>query len=318
MNNLRSKALATLLLFSIPFIGSCKNFAASDSLGTGDFFETLRSTEKGDGVLQKIVIPPTPKQASFAGEEVPLQYFDVRESLEREIITITHWHSSLIYIMQLAGRHKPLVDKILEEEGLHPDFFYLCVAESSLQPVSSPANAKGYWQFLASTGKEYGLEINSQVDERYNWEKSTRAACKYLKKAYEKYGTWTLAAASYNVGMANIDARIGYQSIKDYYNMQLPLETARYIYRAIALKTIMNNPETYGFYISKEHIYKPIECKEVIVKGRIDNWSTFAAKHNTTFKMIKMLNEWIRSNSLENKYGKTYKVLVPAEGSREE
>ena len=138
-----------------------------------------------------------------------------------------------------------------------------------------------------------------------------------MKKAYEKYGTWTLAAASYNVGMANIDSRIGYQSLKNYYDMQLPLETARYIYRAVALKTIMNNPEAYGFYINKDQLYKPIECKEVIVKESIANWSDFAAKHNTNFKMIKMLNEWIRSNKLDNKYGKTYKVLVPIEGARE-
>ena len=262
-------------------------------------------------------MPPMPEAASFAGEEVPLQYFDVRESLQREMVVITHWHGSLMYIMQLAGRYQKRIEKILEEEGLHPDFFYLCVAESSLQPASSPAGAKGYWQFLAATGKEYGLEINSQVDERYNWEKSTRAACKYLKKAYAKYGTWTLAAASYNVGMANIDERIGYQKIKNYYDMQLPLETARYVFRAVAFKTIMNNPEKYGFYLSESDIYKPIELKEVKVSGPIANWSDFAAKHNTSFKMIKMFNEWIRSNRLENKYNKTYKVLVPVEGARE-
>jgi hypothetical protein len=268
-------------------------------------------------VEQKIVMPPIPEKASFAGEDVPLQNFDVRESLQREMVTITHWHGSLMYIIQLAGRYQGMIEKILEEEGLHPDFFYLCVAESSLQPSSSPAGAKGYWQFLASTGKEYGLEINSQVDERYNWEKSTRAACKYIKKAYAKYGTWTLAAASYNVGMANIDDRIGYQNIKNYYDMQLPLETARYVFRAIAFKTIMNNPEKYGFYLSEGEIYKPVELKEVKVTGPIANWSDFAAKHNSNFKMIKMFNEWIRSNRLENKYGKTYKVLIPVEGARQ-
>ncbi|MBR5856345.1 MAG: lytic transglycosylase domain-containing protein [Bacteroidales bacterium] len=301
---MRNFIFTLLLLF--PFITCCANGNGADTL-----------LNDNDGVFQKIVIPPMPQEASFAGEEMPLDYFDVYESLQRELITITHWHGSFIYIMQLAGRHQAFVEKILKEEGMHPDFFYLCVAESSLQPTSSPANAKGYWQFLATTGKEFGLEIGQQVDERYNWEKSTRAACKYLKKAYEKYGTWTLAAASYNVGMANIDSRIGYQSLKNYYDMQLPLETARYIYRAVALKTIMNNPEAYGFYINKDQLYKPIECKEVIVKESIANWSDFAAKHNTNFKMIKMLNEWIRSNKLDNKYGKTYKVLVPIEGARE-
>ena len=307
--------LFTLLLV-FPFITCCANGTGRDTL-MNNMSNNLSGSGNEDGVLQKIVIPPMPKEASFAGEEMPLDLFDVYESLQRELVTITHWHGSFIYIMQLAGRHQAFVEKILEEEGMHPDFFYLCVAESSLQPTSSPANAKGYWQFLATTGKEFGLEINSQVDERYNWEKSTRAACKYLKKAFEKYGTWTLAAASYNVGMANIDSRIGYQSLKNYYDMQLPLETARYIYRAVALKTVMNNPQAYGFYIDKDQLYKPIECKEVIVKGAVANWSDFAAKHNTNFKMIKMLNEWIRSNRLDNKYGKTYKVLVPVEGARE-
>ena len=309
--HLFKKNLLLALLLALPFMACSAGNCGTDTL-------TNNLSGRESGVYQKIVIPPMPQKASFAGEEVPLKYFDVRESLERELITITHWHGSFLYIMQLAGRHRDIVDRVLKEEGLHPDFFYLCVAESSLQPATSPANAKGYWQFLSSTGKEYGLEINSQVDERYNWEKSTRAACKYLKKAYEKYGTWTLAAASYNIGMSNIDSRIGYQSLKNYYDMQLPLETARYIYRAIALKTIMDNPKAYGFYIEKDQLYKPIECKEVIVKGSIVNWSDFAAKHNTNFKMIKMLNEWIRSNHLDNKYGKTYKVLVPVEGAREQ
>ena len=307
------KLLTFILCLCSPLIVCCSNSSGADTTSTIQLFGTAQNT---NGVVQKIVLPPLPQKASFAGEETPLQYFDVRESLQREITTITHWHGSLMYIMQLAGRYQKMVEKILKEEGLHPDFFYLCVAESSLQPVISPAGANGYWQFLTSTGKEYGLEINSQVDERYSWEKSTRAACKYIKKAYAKYGTWTLAAASYNIGMANIDERIGYQSIKDYYSMQLPLETARYVYRAIAFKTIMNNPQLYGFHLKESDKFKPIKCKEVVVNGSISNWSDFAAKHNTNFKMIKMLNEWIRSNRLDNKYKKSYTVLVPDEDAR--
>ncbi len=301
-----ARLLAVVILVVASFISCNACGDGGDSLGNGEF-------QNGQALVQKIMLPPMPQYADFATEEVPLHYFDVRESLLRELTTISHWHGSLLYIMQLAGRYQPMVVKILEEEGLHPDFFYLCVAESSLQPQSSPAGARGYWQFLSGTGKEYGLEINSQVDERYSWEKSTRAACKYLKKAYEKYGTWTLAAASYNVGMANIDSRIGYQSIKNYYDMQLPLETARYLFRAVAFKIIMNNPEKYGFYLDEEEKYKPIEFEEVIVKGSVANWSDFAAEHNTNFKMIKMFNEWIRSNRLDNKYGKSYKVLIPKE-----
>ena len=299
------KLALTLLASLVWFYGYCQD---------SGFFSTLwgestaaQQTEN----IQNVVIPKLPAQADFAGERVPLEYFDVRESLQREMLIINYWHGSLSYIVQLSGRYEGMIRQILKEEGVPEDFFYLCVAESSLQPASSPAGAKGYWQFLSGTAKDYGLEVNSEVDERYNWEKATRAACKYFKKGYAKYGTWTLSAASYNVGMANIDSRIGYQSIKDYYDMQLPLETARYVYRAVAFKTIMNNLNEYGFNIAEEDKYKPIECKVVEVKGPIENWSDFARKHNTTFKMIKMCNEWIRSNKLTNKLNKTYQVLVP-------
>lgn len=271
------------------------------------------SVPQGQVPVQNVVIPKLPQEAYFAGERVPLEYFDVRESLQREMTIINYWHGSLSYIVQLSGRYKDLICKILKEEGVPEDFFYLCVAESSLQPVTSPANAKGYWQFLSGTAKDFGLEVSAQVDERYNWEKSTRAACKYFKKAYEKYGNWTLAAASYNVGMANIDSRIGYQSIDYYYDMQLPIETARYVYRAIAFKTIMNNLPAYGFNITEDDMYKPIEYKVVEVKGSVANWSEFARSHNTNFKMIKMFNEWIRSNHLNNPNCKTYKVWVPTQ-----
>ena len=280
----------------------------------GGFFSSLWSGSPNgqqEKPLQNVVIPKLPTEADFAGERVPLEHFDVRESLQREMTIINYWHGSLSYIVQLAGRYKDMICKILEEEGVPQDFFYLCVAESSLQPATSPAGTKGYWQFLSTTAKEYGLEVSSEVDERYNWEKATRAACKYFKKGYEKYGTWTLAAASYNVGMANINSRIGYQSIDNYYDMQLPLETARYVYRAVAFKIIMNNLPAYGFNISEEDKYKPIECKEVVVNGPVANWSDFARKHNSNFKMIKMCNKWIRSNKLTNTQRKSYKVLVP-------
>lgn len=284
-------------------------FCQNSGLFGGLWGDEEKQAEKAP--IQNVVIPKLPAEADFAGERVPLEYFDVRESLQREMTIINYWHGSLSYIVQLSGRYKDMICRILEEEGIPQDFFYLCVAESSLQPQTSPAGAKGYWQFLSGTAKDYGLEVGSEVDERYNWEKSTRAACKYFRKGYEKYGTWTLAAASYNVGMANIDSRIGYQSLKNYYDMQLPLETARYVYRAVAFKIIMNNLPEYGFNISEEDKYKPVECKVVEVGGPVANWSEFAREHNTNFKMIKMCNEWIRSNKLTNKYGKKYKVLVP-------
>lgn len=320
---MKTSILAVLVLLPLTIFCTNRQVTGTDEVAeyiTGLFDQNKNEQDwetRPQTVKQQVVIPPVPAEASFAGEPVPLKYFDVREALQREITVITYWHGSLSYIIQLAGRYQARIEKILEEEGLHPDFFYLCVAESSLQPAVSPANAKGYWQFLTSTAKEYGLEINYEVDERYNLEKSTRAACKYFKKAYEKFGSWTLAAASYNIGMANISDRIGYQSLSDYYDMQLPIETARYVFRAIAFKTIMNNPEDYGFYIRESDKFKPLEYETVEVKGKIGNWSEFAAQHHTNFKMLKMYNEWIRSNKLDNRGNKTYKVLVPVEGCRE-
>lgn len=308
--------LSFAALFAVSSFSSCNsaNRAASNAAAE---WKGIVAWNNGESLSQRVLPAPMPDSASFAGEKVPLNYVDVRESLRRELTTISYWHGSMTYIMQLAGRYQPQIEKILKEEGLHPDFFYLCVAESSLQPVVSPAGACGYWQFLASTAREYGLEVSAQVDERYNVEKSTRAACKYFRKAYEKFGNWTLAAASYNIGMKNIEERIGYQSITNYYDMQLPIETARYVYRAIAFKTLMNDPKKYGFYLEESDKFKPYECREVKVSGKIANWSDFAAEHNTNFKMIKLCNEWIRSNKLDNRRGKEYTVLVPVEGARE-
>ncbi len=301
-------------LFLLPMATFCGNAKGSDSVQ-----ENHSIWESGDGKTysQNVIIPDVPSSIDFAGEKVPLEYFDVKEALQRELMVISYQHGSLSYIMQLSGRYKKLVEEILAEEGVPADFFYLCVAESMLQPLSSPANARGYWQIMAGTAKDYGLEVSSQVDERYNWEKSTRAACKYLKKAYEKYGSWALAAASYNTGFNNIDERIKYQSIDNYFDMQFVPETARYVYRILAYKVIMSNPKAYGFNLEEKDLYKPFDYEIVEVKGSVPNWSEFAAKHNTNFKMIKLMNEWIRSNKLDNASKKTYKVKVPVEGSRE-
>lgn len=311
------KAGFLILVCSLPLITVCGNNKSTEE-NKGGFFTIEGAAPQQEQPKQHVTIPQVPREASFAGEKVPLEYLDVRESLQREMTVINYWHGSLSYIVQLAGRYQGLIEGILKEEGIHPDFFYLCVAESSLQPAVSPADARGYWQFLGTTGREFGLEINNQVDERYHWEKSTRAACKYFKKAYERFGNWTLAAASYNVGMASVNERIDLQSIRNYYDMQLPHETSRYVYRAIAFKIIMNNLADYGFHIKESDKYKPLHYKSVEVKGPVVNWSEFAAKHNTNFKMIKMYNEWIRSNKLDNKTGKTYQVWVPLEGSRKE
>lgn len=283
------------LLLVLPFLAICTN-------GNG---ESLM------GVDQVVKIPALPTSLSFAGETVPLQYMDVRESLQREMMTITYWHASLTYILQLNNRYETTIRKILQEEGIPEDFYYLCIAESGLQPVVSPANAGGYWQFLATTAKEYGLVVDDEVDERYNIGKSTRAAAAYFKKAYAEFGTWTMAAASFNIGLSNVRYRMEIQSQRDYYDTQFPEETSRYLFRALAFKTIIADPESYGFKIEKEQLFPPLEYTEVTVNGPIENWSAFAAKYKTNFKMLRIYNQWIRANSLENKAGRSYVVKIP-------
>jgi hypothetical protein len=186
-----------------------------------------------------------------------------------------------------------------------------------LQPLVSPANAEGYWQFLAATAREYGLTVNGEVDERYHIEKSTRAAATYLKKAYGEFGSWTLAAAAYNTGIKNVQDRVKIQSLNNYYDMQFVQETARYVYRILAHKLVMTDPRKYGFFMEEDDLFPKFEYDEVKVNGSVGNWSEFAAEHGTNFKLIKMMNEWIRSNKLDNPQKKTFVVKVPKKGFRE-
>jgi len=290
----------------MPFLAFCAG-SGNSAFAEGDISQ----------VEQVVKVPAIPRSLSFAGEDVPLNYFDVKESIQRELMVISYWHASITYIIQLNNRYKDEIKSILKAEGLHEDFYYLCIAESGLQPVVSSANAGGYWQFLAGTAKEYKLIVDEEVDERYNIEKSTKAAVAYFKKAYAEFGTWTMAAASFNIGMSNVRYRMNIQSLKNYYDMQFPEETARYVYRALAFKILLEDPRRFGFYIGAEDLYKPLEYTEVTVKGKVDNWSEFAAKHKTNFKLLKMYNQWIRSNKLENRQNHTFVVKIPKEGTRE-
>lgn len=303
------KILTGLIILSIPFflIASFN----SPEIDTYIADRSLNDKLEEKSVIQVVTMPPIPNIVYFAYEKMPSDYQDVYESLQREILTMTYWHASMVRTMQLANRHEKYVKDILIKEGLHPDFFYLCIAESGLLPVFSPSNAGGYWQFLVGTAREYGLIVNEEVDERFNWEKSTKAAVKYLKKAYRTFGTWTLAAASYNIGIKNIKDRIEYQSLTNYYDMQFPEETARYLYRVLAYKIMLNNPKPYGFYIDDNDLYPEERFKNVVVRGSVENWSEFAVQHGTNFKMLKMYNEWIRRNGLTNAARRTYVVRVP-------
>jgi len=268
-------------------------------------------------IEQEIRLPKLPEAISFAGEAAPLHYFDVREALHRELTSLCYLHGSISYIIRLDGRYGPTIRRVLKEEGVPEDLYYLCITESMLQPLVSPANAAGYWQFLAGTAREYGLVVNSEVDERYHIEKSTKAAATYLKKAYQDFGSWTLAAAAYNTGPKNVRDRMAIQSLNDYYDMQFVEETSRYVFRILAHKLILTDPERYGFMIAKEELFPELEYREVEVRGKVENWSVFAAEHNTNFKMLKIYNQWIRSNKLDNSQNKTFVVKVPKEGFRE-
>jgi membrane-bound lytic murein transglycosylase D len=247
---------------------------------------------------------------------MPLTNFDTRESLEREMLISTFRHSSTILIIKKANRYLPLIEKILKENNIPDDFKYLAAAESEYSNMVSPVGATGFWQIMPETGREEGLEINAVVDERYHVEKSTQFACEYFLKSYEKYGNWTLTAASYNGGRAGIDEQIDIQHQNNYYDLLLNEETGRYIFRVVAYKLIITNPGNYGFYISKENLYPELNYYEVKVDSAITSFSEFAAKFGTNYKLLKLLNPWLRKPYLTPKPNKEYVIKIPAEGMR--
>jgi membrane-bound lytic murein transglycosylase D len=282
-------------------------------------FVGVTSTRNGNsGYIYNLNSQPyrLPDSVSFAGEKMPLENIDTRESLEREVIITAYRHSSTIMIIKRAPRYFPVIEKILKEYNIPDDFKYLAVAESDLSNLVSPAGATGFWQIMAETGKEEGMEINTEVDERYNIERSTRFACVYFLKSYAKYGNWTLAAASYNGGRNGIDDQIEIQHEKNYYDLLLTEETARYIFRVAAYKLIISDPMAYGFDISKKDLYPEMRYTEVKVDTAVSDFSSFAKKFGTNYKLLKLLNPWLRKPYLTNNAGKVYLIKVPAEGFR--
>lgn len=261
--------------------------------------------------------PFVPDTVTFCNEAVPMHYFDIHEALERELLVNSYYHSQTILFIKKANRYFPVIEPILKEYGIPDDFKYLSIAESGLANVVSPSNAVGFWQLLEGTAKDYGLEVNSEVDERYHLEKATIAACKYLKESYEKYGNWTMSAASYNVGRRGVNRQVERQKETDYYDLLFNEETARYVFRIIAFKLVIENPPLYNFNIPDNTLYKPISFKEVSIKTPIADWATFAKEHNTNYKMLKYLNPWLRDKQMANKSHKEYIIRVPKRNSRE-
>jgi hypothetical protein len=257
-----------------------------------------------------------PDNVTFAGEKMPLDNFDTRESLEREVLISAYRHSSTILIIKRANRYLPLIEKILKKNNIPDDFKYLVAAESEYSNMVSPAGATGFWQIMPETGREEGLEINTVVDERYDVEKSTQFACEYFLRSYEKYGNWTLAAASYDGGRAGIDEQIEIQHQNNYYDLLLSEETARYIFRVVAYKLIISDPGDYGFNLGRDDLYPELKYFEIKVDTAITNFSRFAENFGTNYKMLKLLNPWLRKPYLTPKPNKEYLVKIPIEGMR--
>lgn len=255
-----------------------------------------------------------PKEMNFAGEPVPLSEPDIRERMDRELLVNTYWQSNGLLLIKRANKFFPIIEPILKKYGVPDDFKYLAVAESGLEQVVSPAGARGFWQFMKATGKEYGLEINDNIDERYHIEKSTIAACKYLKKAKARMGTWTLAAATYNAGMYGVSHQLERQDASNYYDLLLGSETSRYVFRILALKEILSHPHAYGFNFQEEDLYTLVPTKKVKVDTSVADFPKFARRFDINYKILKIHNPWLREDHLENSEGKTYFIKIPKRG----
>ena len=259
-----------------------------------------------------------PSSITFCGKTIDLTRYDRYERMDRELLAFTYMHSTSIQMIKKANRYFPIVEPILKTNGIPDDFKYLMVIESNLNPnARSSAGAAGLWQFMQTTGREYGLEVNKNIDERYHVEKATEAACKYLKDAYDKYQDWIAVAASYNAGQARISTQFEKQQVDDMLDLFLVEETARYVYRIIAAKIMFSNPSAFGFRLRTKDLYMPIPYKEVTVNTGISNLAEWAKKQGITYALLKNMNPWLRDNFLQNVSKRTYTLKIPtAEGMK--
>ncbi len=258
--------------------------------------------------------PRFPEQVEVFGQKVDLTRYDRHERYERELTGMCYTHNNTLLTIKRANRYAPIIAPILKEEKIPADFLYLAAIESSFNPRAySPAKAAGIWQFIPETGRRYGLEINAEIDERYNIEKATRAACRYLREAYEKYGDWFSVAASYNAGQARISKLLADQNEKSALDLLLVDETSRYMFRIMAMKEIMSDPYRYGYVLHSDQLYKPIRTRKVKISGPIADMAAFAKKHHCSYLHLKEFNPWLRDKMLTNKTGKTYTILIPEE-----
>lgn len=261
----------------------------------------------------KIFALNIPRDLNFSGEKTPVENFYVRENLDRELLVNTYFQSQTLLYLKRANRWFPVIEPILKRNGIPEDFKYLALIESGFSNVVSPRGAIGFWQIMKDAGIQYGLEINEEIDERYNIEKSTEAACRYLNEAYKKFNNWTLAAASYNMGIEGLLRQVEKQKNNNYYDLLLNEETSRYVFRILVVKEIMQNPKKYGFLIRKKDLYPPIGTFDVEVDSSVSDLADFAFKNGINYKTLKIFNPWLREAYLGNKENKKYRIKIPKE-----
>ena len=302
-----------ILLMSIGFISVCA--VSIQAVQDGPDVEiTTDPKTKVVGEHYTIYALPMPENLNFAGEAVPIENPDIYERMDRELLVNTYWQSNALLLLKRANKYFPVIEPILAEYGVPDDFKYLAVIESGLTQAVSPARAVGFWQILEGTGKDFKLEINDNVDERYHIEKSTRVACEYLIKSKEKFGTWTMAAAAYNAGNTGMLRQLERQDVGKYYDLLLGEETGRYVFRILALKEIMSNPDKYGFHFKDDQLYKDIPTNKVKVDTAVTDFAAFAKEMGVNYKILKIHNPWLRDSHLNNKSRKTYYLDIPEKG----
>jgi len=299
------------LLTSVPFI-CCVLLVITGIFLNASHTEDDKLNEEFEQYY-KIYTLDIPEKLTFAGEAVPMNDFEVLERYDRELLTNVYWQSQTLLMLKRANRFFPTISAVLTQNNIPDDFKYLAVAESGLQNVSSPAGATGYWQMLDKTGKMYGLEITEEVDERYHIEKSTEAACRYFKEAYREFNNWALVAASYNMGIDGVRKQLQSQSVTNYYDLYLNMETSRYVLRALAFKEIMEHPNAFGFNFIRKHLYDNIPTIKVKVSKSIPDLAKFALDNGANYKLLKVLNPWLRKPYLTVAEGKTYYISLPKE-----
>lgn len=294
-----------------------KNNILSALIGAGIVLTAVAIVSSSTDELHPVEARPStvkpfelPEQMSIAGESMPLERLDAQESLDREILVNSYWQSNNLLMLKRSDKWFPVITPILADEGIPEDFKYLALIESGLQNIVSPAGAAGPWQIMKTTGREAGLIINSEVDERYHMEKATRVACAYLKEAYGMFGNWTLAAASYNMGMAGTARRLDEQKVNSYYDLRLNSETARYIFRLAAVKHIHEHLNEYGYVYHQTEGYTLPDFDTIQVQGAVASWVDWAQERGMTYKDLRLYNPWIRSSKLTNSSNNTYSILV--------